>query len=301
MCEAATGEVTRTKGQAGAVRRRLGYLWRGAACAGAWVIGIAVGGGVLAAAGVQMPTFPATDVGPERMAQLQLLGALVLAAGIAPLASRLAGGFAARWLALAGFVWVAAGVCNGIECQFFTTLGKWHTIALMHLVPSLLFAALVAWLFPAAGRTEALTATGLRGRSLGQWLWRVPLALLAFPFAYYVFGTLLMTVAPGLVAYYRGGVAWLRIPDPAVIPLVQLLRSALFLVSTLPILALWRGRRGMLMVQLGLGSWVVVGLFGLVQAVWMPMALRVPHTLEILADSMVYAWLLVGLLVPARR
>jgi hypothetical protein len=235
------------------------------------------------------------------MAQLQVLGALVLVAAIAPLASRLAGGFVARWLALAGFVWVALGVCNGIEAHFFTTLGQWHAIALVMLAPSLLFAALVAWLFPAVVGAETLTATGLRGRGLGQWLWRVPLALLAFPFVYYVFGMLLMTVAPGLMEYYRGGVAWLRIPDPAVIPLVQLLRSALFLVSTLPILALWRGRRGMLMLQLGLGSWVVVGLFGLLQAVWMPMALRVPHTLEILADSMVYAWMLVGLLVPARR
>jgi hypothetical protein len=267
----------------------------------AWVAGGVVGGGLLTAVGVKMPAFPAAAAAPQQMAQLELLGALVLVAAIAPLASRLAGGFIARWLALAGFVWVAVGVCSGIESQFFTTLGEWHTTALMMLVPSLVFAALVARLFPAVVRTETMTATGLSGRGPGQWLWRVPLAVLAFPFVYYVFGILLMAVAPGLMAYYRGGVAWLRIPDPAVIPLVQLGRSVLFLVSTLPILAMWRGRRGMLMLQLGLGSWLVVGVFGLLQAVWMPMALRVPHTLEILADSMVYTWMLVGLLVPARR
>ena len=76
MCEAATCEVTGTDGQTGAAHRRLGYLWRGAVCAGAWVVGIAVGGGVLSAAGVQMPALPATDVDPQKMVQLQVLGAL---------------------------------------------------------------------------------------------------------------------------------------------------------------------------------------------------------------------------------
>ena len=40
----------------------------------------------------------------------------------------------------------------------------------------------------------------------------------------------------------------------------------------------------------------MVGLFGLLQTTWWPVGMRAVHSLEILADSAVYAWAAVALL-----
>jgi hypothetical protein len=42
---------------------------------------------------------------------------------------------------------------------------------------------------------------------------------------------------------------------------------------------------------------VLVGALGLLEGYWLPLSVRVFHGLEILADSMVYSWVLVVLLV----
>ena len=42
----------------------------------------------------------------------------------------------------------------------------------------------------------------------------------------------------------------------------------------------------------------MMGLIGLVSATFFPPVLRIAHSLEILGDGLVYAWLLVALLVP---
>ena len=127
------------------------------------------------------------------------------------------------------------------------------------------------------------------------------MALLAFPVIYGVFGMLLMAVAPWLLDYYRSGSGHLTLPPPFLIVAVVLLRSLLFLLSALPLLVTWTGSRRALVLRLGSAYWVLVGLFGLIQASWLPVGLRVGHSLEILADSFVYAWALVVLLVPARE
>ena len=125
-------------------------------------------------------------------------------------------------------------------------------------------------------------------------------AWLSFPLAYYVFGMLLMALCPWCLEYYLGSVPGLRIPGPATVLAVQLLRGGLFLVVTWPVIATWSGTRLSLAVKLGLAYTVLVGLFGLVQAPWMPFNMRVAHGLEIMADSFAHAALLVVLLVPPR-
>ena len=49
----------------------------------------------------------------------------------------------------------------------------------------------------------------------------------------------------------------------------------------------------------GLSLFVVLGLYGMIQAYWMPWDMRGIHAVEILLDSLVYGWLLVILLVPS--
>ena len=77
---------------------------------------------------------------------------------------------------------------------------------------------------------------------------------------------------------------------------VQIVRSTLFLLASLPFLILWKKTRGSLIFSLGLAHWFTVGLFGLLQAHQLSMTLRIAHSLEIGADSFTYAALLVLLL-----
>ena len=71
------------------------------------------------------------------------------------------------------------------------------------------------------------------------WLWRIPAAILAFPLAYFIFGAM---IAPIVVPTYRAGIAGLVLPPLSTILPVQLVRSTLFLLASLPFLILWKGK-----------------------------------------------------------
>ena len=45
----------------------------------------------------------------------------------------------------------------------------------------------------------------------------------------------------------------------------------------------------------------MMGLIGLLSATFFPPVLRVTHSIEILGDALVYAWLLVALFIPKVR
>jgi hypothetical protein len=132
-------------------------------------------------------------------------------------------------------------------------------------------------------------------RSPVAWLWRIPAAIFAFPLVYFIFGAI---VAPIVVPTYRAGIAGLVLPPLSIIMPVQLVRSTLFLLASLPFLILWKEKRGSLIFSLGLAHWFTVGLFGLLQAHQFSMTLRIAHSLEIAADSFGYTALLVLLLSP---
>lgn len=86
------------------------------------------------------------------------------------------------------------------------------------------------------------------------------------------------------------------------IVLTQLGRSLLYLASVLPIVLFWSGGWRPLAVRLGWAWCVLVGLYGLITAFWMPAHLRLIHSLEIGADSFAYAFVLAwALRAPAHR
>jgi hypothetical protein len=85
-------------------------------------------------------------------------------------------------------------------------------------------------------------------------------------------------------------------PSQEEILLILLVRSGLFLLACLPIIITWRRSRWRLFLNLGFALFVLVGFLYMLGAYYMPPAVRVPHTLEILADSFTYAGLLVVLL-----
>jgi hypothetical protein len=264
-----------------------GYAWRIAVIALAYAAATMFSGAVVGAAKVPMPVLP-QGAGQQQSIMLLLLGALCVAACLAPLARGLAGTTAGRWLALAPFTYVCTGFNNAIEAAFFTTLGGTPAMMLMSLAPCLLAAWLAVALVPGA---DAETPS----RALYGWWWRALLVWLAFPAIYYLFG---MLAYPWVRELYEQPGMGLTVPTMPVVVRVVLLRSLLFLAVLVLVIVRWSRSRRSLTATLAAAMFVMVGLFGLLQTTWWPVGMRVVHSLEIFADSLVYAWVAVALLAP---
>jgi len=224
---------------------------------------------------------------------LMLLGSLVLVVGVVPIASDLGGRYLTRWLALALMLYVVTGVNTVIELSIFGTEGGRRYLLVFYFFCFVVTAAVLAWQYGSQQSAPQLPHLGT-----GQWLWRVAVAWLSFPVIYFLFG---LCVAPFVIPIYQAGVAGLHIPPLDVIMRIQLLRSFLFLASSLPVILLWTGSRRRLILALGWAHTAMVGLYGLSQASFMPPVLRVLHSLEITADSFVYVVVLVWLFFPRER
>jgi hypothetical protein len=219
---------------------------------------------------------------------LSLIAGLVLVIGLWPISRGLSGSYAYRAVALVSFLLLAFGVNNLIETSRFTTLLDGHiaSAALFYVAVSLFLGLTMAALF---GSAEPMPR-GRRG-DMPLLIMRLVAAWVSFPVIYLIFG---MCIAPIVVPYYSG-ISYLRIPPMLAIIETQMIRSLIFLACSLPLIALWKGTRKHLWIALGLAHAVVVGLYGLTSAVFLPRILRVTHGIEILADSFVYAWVLVSL------
>jgi hypothetical protein len=175
-----------------------------------------------------------------------------------------------------------------IEASIFSRIFQSGGIPAMlvgGIVSASILSAALAYCFRGTGQPEPPQHT------TGRWMWRILLAIAAFPVIYFAFG---MCVGPFVAPHYNGsGPIGLVIPPFSTIIQTQLIRSPLFLIASLPALLLWSGSRARLILALGLAHAVTVGLYALLQAAWMPMILRVLHSIEITADSFVYALVLV--------
>jgi hypothetical protein len=102
-------------------------------------------------------------------------------------------------------------------------------------------------------------------------------------------------IAPIVLPYYEQ-LDFVFVPPMSILLLVLLVRSALFLLVSIPVIAFWCRSRGRLAVALGVGHFTAVGLSGLIQVTVFPTVVRWTHGVEILATSACYglalAWLL---------
>lgn len=279
----------------------LSYLWKLPLCGIAFFIGMALGGGLLPALGFDAPAMPAgTDA--NTIALWFLLGSLILAFSLSFVSQRLNLGFWARWLWLALLVWVVAAVGMVLEAWFFMDTGAVSSTSsslftiLNFVLPSLAVAGMVALLFkPLQAVEPERTGLGqfLRQFPAGGWLWRLGLALLAYPLAYFTFGLL---VLPFIESYYAAGQYELTAPTWGQLIPLQLVRSALFLLVSLPVLIHWRGWRVGLWPALGINLFVLTAFMAVITSYWFPWQMRLFHGLELLADGLVYAAALVLLL-----
>ncbi len=256
-----------------------------------------IAGGMLATL-LQLPP-PAIPQGMDTAAALRnfVLESPLLALALALLARDLGGRFVTRALVLSFLTWIAYTVNTQLEASIFTTMASGLAFSLVDFaVPSLFCGAAVAFLFPYGGETASFAAAArefFARRTAGAWVWRLAVAALAFMPIYWFFGTL---VVPFTGAYYQQNQYGLTMPGVDQILAVLFIRSLLFLAACLPVLILWWGTNRSLFASLGFALFVLVGLLYMLGAEWMPVAVRLPHTLEILVDEFVYAGVLVWLL-----
>jgi hypothetical protein len=218
-----------------------------------------------------------------------LAAGAVLVLGLYPLARGLAASRALLAAVVGLFLFLAFGVNTIIEVLTFSNAfdGAVPGYTLVYAVEVLLVASALGLCFGEAGQ-----AAGFPPRGWLAWTGRGAMAWLAWPVIYFVFG---FCVAPIVIPFWQahGGLLGLHIPPLSTIVAVQLVRSLLFLASSLPLIALWKGSRPGLWLALGLAHAVAVGLFGMVSWTAAPAVLRVTHSVEITCDSFAYAGLLV--------
>jgi hypothetical protein len=282
------------------IKQLLVYLGKLLLCSLAFVLGAVIGGMVTMLLGLQQPPMP-EGVDSSLAFLLLLLESPLMALTLALIARGLGGALLPRATALSFFTWVVYTLNTAIESVAFTSTtveGALFT-TVSFLLPSILCATAAAWLFPPAEKESSLTAVArafFSGRRTGAWVWRVAVAAVVFVPIYLFFGSL---VAPLTAQYFQESMYGLRQPGQNEILVVLLVRSALFLLACLPVVVMWRRSKRSLFLSLGFALFVLVGFLYMLGAYYMPLAVRVPHTLEILADSFTHAGLLVVLLAKS--
>ena len=269
------------------------------AVAVAFAAGLIVSRILLYALGVAVPRL--STQAPESVAGFYLIaGSTLLAGGLWPSARGIGGSRGIRWPALFFFIFSSFAVSVTIEASIFSSAAGILLMTPVLLLPCIMLAGLMAMLPSAAPGSPAPLGTAIgffRARPWHEWTWRFLGAVVSFPLVYFIFGIL---VSPFVSAYYGRGVSGLVLPAPILILKVQFLRAVIHLASALPIILLWRQDRRRLVVALMCAFFVCVFAYDFVLAIQVPVFLVVVHGIEILADSLAYAWALVFFFCPER-
>ncbi len=264
-------------------------------CVVAYLLGITLTGMIAGALKLPSPALPAGTT-MQGLFLASIVGSVLLAFGVAPLAMHLGGSRWTRFGALLLMIYIAVSVNTVIEAKFFSDIitVSIGVMCLHQLLPCVFIAGALALLFTSADAPALFPKF-----SPAQWAWRLVVAWAAFPVIYIAFG---MCVGPFVVPEYLKGTAGLKLPTMATILKTQFtIRSPLFLLSSLPIIALWTGSRKHLLIAFGIAEAMMVGVHGLAEAYWLPTLLRVLHSIEITFDSFAYVAVLVWLFAPKAK
>jgi len=269
-------------------------------CSLAFILGTVLGGMIVALSGLQPPPMP-EGVDGNLAFLILMLESPLLALTLIVIARRLGEGLLIRAITLSFFAWVVYTLNTTIESLAFTNTtveGALFT-TLSFLLPCIFCGTAAAWLFPSREKGRSLSASirsFFNSRSPSAWIWRIAIATFVFVPIYLAIGSL---VAPLTAQYFQDGMYGLVQPSQEKMLLVLIVRSLLFLLACMPVIIFWRGSKLSLFYSLGFALFVLVGLLYMLGAYYMPLEVRLPHTLEILVDSFAYAGVLVILLVKS--
>lgn len=263
-----------------------------------FVIAMPFGGLLATLLGFQQPVMPEGTTDSNSILYLALESPL-FALALTLLAVGISGKFMTRGLMLGFFGWCVYSLNTVIESIAFLNMspsGAAFT-AITFLLPCLACGIVTSHLFqpvnPNIGWMNTVR-TFFAQRSILSWGWRFITAALVFVPIYLLFGSL---VVPFTGEYFRQQMYGLTMPSQTEVIKVLVIRSVLFLLACLPIIITWQKSKPSLILSLGFSLFMLVGFLYNLGAHYIPVVIRIPHTLEILADSFVHAGLLVILLV----
>jgi hypothetical protein len=264
-------------------------LWKIPAIAVAYFAGKLIAAALVTSVGFRFPEIP----GHTWVPALDFLGGVVLVVCLAFLARGIGGSLTKRWLILLAFTYVSFVINNQIETVVFNTHHEVPTLLLFFIIPCVVVTGVTVALIKPPNGPDALTSV-FADRPIRSWWWRLLLAWLAFPIIYYFFGALIYPLVADVYTQQDSG---FQLPGPLVVLGAVSVRSLLFLVSAIPILVNWQRSRRSLVLSLAAALAAMVGVAGMFENTLMPTQMKIAHSLEIIADSLVHAWVLVALLV----
>lgn len=271
-------------------------------CGLAYSIGLIIGGLVASLLKLPQPPMPA-GVDSSSAAISMFMLSPILSLALALIDQGIAGNWLTRTLILSSLTYIAYTLNTSLDASIYVTAyGVISSFLLISAIfPTLFCAGAVALMFPPKEKTQGF-ATACKAffsqKNPGQWLWRLLLAGLAFMPVYIAFGLL---VNPITGDYYRQHMFGLKAAGWDQILPILFLRSLLFLVASLPVMVAWQKSKRTLLLSLGTALFILVGLIYMLISIWLPWFVRIPHSIEILADSFVYAGILTWLLAGRTR
>lgn len=262
----------------------------------AFALGIMLGGMIATMLQLAQPT-PPPGADMNTVGLYSMLTTPLIAFGLAVLARGLSGSLVMRALVLSFFLWITYAVNTQLEAAIVSTYAASIPYAIvMYAFAALFCGTAVAFLFrpdkPDVTVQRALSEYRADVTTFGL-VWRLALAAVAFMPIYFVFG---LMVLPFTGEYYQQELFGLVAPTIESLLPTLFIRSVLFLLACLPVIVLWQRTPRALFWRLGLALFLMVGGVIMLYATWLPLYVRVPHLLEILADEFVYAGVLVLLL-----
>ena len=227
---------------------------------------------------------------------ISLLSGILISATLAPIAARMQISRFRQWV-----VWGSVLFLNtlsvGIEGAFFApTLSPMRSMPITWtaylLFQSLGTAGLIAWLFGQnAGWT---TPNPPHARAWHSWTWRFLLSALSYPLFYFIFGA--VNYALVTRPYYAAHISGLAVPAPQTVLMAELVRAPMIVLSIVPLILLWRGKKLTLAVLCGIILFVIGGVIPLLLSTALPDLLRFASAIEIFFQNFLTGVVAVALL-----
>ncbi len=227
---------------------------------------------------------------------ISLLSGVLIGLTLSPIAARMQISRFLHWLVWGSVLFLNA-LSLGIEGAFFApTLSPMVTMPVEWtaylLLQSVATAGLIAWLF---GRNEgATTFSSVRKRPWYSWAWRFVASSFSYLLFYFIFGA--VNYALVTKPYYAAHVSGLAVPPPQMVLLAETVRAPLIVLSIVPLILLWKGRKSVLAVLCGIILFVIGGVIPLLLNTALPDLLRFASAIEIFFQNFCTGLVAVGLL-----
>lgn len=230
-----------------------------------------------------------------------LVGSFLLAGGLFFLFKGIGGSLKEKFLISILFTLFGFSIGITIESAIYSDTSSYHLTILLLLFPMVLYSLIASLVTKHKQNFEPFVSkvqNYFNLWSFGVWVQKVLLAIIAFPLIYFIFG---IVASPFVTKYYNELIEGLTIPRPETIILIQLFRSTLFLIITIPIIICWTKSKIQLILSLGLAHFVMVFAYDIYLAIVMPLELVLIHGIEIALDSFIYSLILIYILYPKIR